>query len=219
MFRWIAIFAAAALAVGAAYGQSSAPQTQPTLPLDQGQMMGHMMNSPMNGGMMPMDPSMMPMMQMMGAGMMGPGMMGPEMMGPGMMGSGMMNQGMMGPTMCRGQMGAMGSASAPASYLEARLAFAKSELAIDGSQEDVWQAYATALRGQVQPTATRMAGMQQAMMGDAAFPARFDARVAMLEDQLSGLKSVREAAVGLYATLNDAQKHNADALLPMSLCM
>jgi hypothetical protein len=210
MFRWIAIIAAIILAVGAAYGQSSSPQVQPTLPPGQNQMMGWMMNSPMtNGGAMPMDPSMMPMMQMMGAGM----------MGPGMMTSGMMNQGMMSPMMCRGQMGAKGSAGAPTSYLEARLAFAKSELAIDGSQEAAWQGYAAALRGQVQPMAARMAGMQQVMMGDADFPARFDARVAMLEDQLSGLKAVRDAAVGLYSKLTDAQKHNADTLLPMSLCM
>jgi len=217
MFRWIAILAAIALAIGAAYGQSSSPsQVQPALPLGQNQMM---MGPMMNGGAMGMDPSMMPMMQMMGSGMTGPGMMGVGMMGTGMMGAGMMGQDMMGPMMCRAQMGMMGMAASAESYLEARLAFVKAELAIDQAQEAGWQKYATALRGGAKPMFARMSGMRHAMATELDFPVRFDARVSVLEGQLSSLKAVRDAAIGLYGQLNAGQKSKADTLLPMSLCI
>lgn len=211
MFRWIAIPAAIVLAIGAAYAQSSSPsQSQPTLPLGQGSMMGNHM---MGGGAMGMDPSMMPMMQMMGPGM------GHGMMGAGMMGQGTMGQEMAGPMMCRAQMGMMGMANSAGSYLEARLAFVKSELAIDQAQDSAWQSYAAALRGQAKPMMARMSGMRHAMTTEMDFPARFDARVTALEGQLSSLKTVRDAAVGLYGQLSADQKRKADALLPMSLCM
>ena len=227
MFRWIAIMAAIALGIGAAFAQSTSPsQVEPVPPLGQNQMMGSPM---MNGGMMGMDFNMMSMMQMMNSGMMGQGMMGQGMMNSGMMGPGMMNSGMMGPgmmgqdmmgpMMCRGQMGMMGAAGSGASYLEARLAFVKSELAIDQSQEADWQKYAAALRGQVKPMSARMSGMQHAMTTEMDFPARFDAHLAMLEGHLASLKAVRDAAVGLYGQLNAEQKHKADTLLLTSLCM
>lgn len=236
MVRWLAILGAAALAIGVAYGQSSQP-SQPALPLGQAPMMGPSM---MQGGGMGMGMGQMPMMQMMspdmmmgqgmmqqgmmnpammGPGMMGPGMMGPGMMGPGMVGSGMAGGDMTGPMMCRGQMGMMGMADSAPSYLEARLAFVKSELAIGAAQQAAWDKYAAALRAQVKPMAARMAAMRQAMADAADFPARFDARVSMLEGQLSSLKSVRDAAVALYGDLSAEQKRKADSLLPMSLCM
>jgi len=201
MFRWITILAALALAVGVAYGQSSSP-SQPTLPLGQTHPMGHMMND----GTMNVDPRMASMMEMMR--MMG----GSAMMDRGMMGS----QDMMG-SMCHGQMDPQ--AGAPASYLEARLAFAKSELAIGGAQEPAWQAYATALRSQVQPMSAHMTGMHQAMMGNATFPEQFEARVSFLENQVDGLKAVRDVAIKLYGQLDAVQKEKADRLLPLSACM
>lgn len=211
MVRWIAIAAAIALAAGTAYGQS-APQTQPMLPLGQGQTMGGHMNSPMMGGNAELQHGMMSMMQMMH--MMESGMMGPGTQDAGMM----MGQDMGGP-MCRGHMAMMhaaGMEGSPASHLEARLAFTKAELAITAAQDAGWQAYAAALRSQVQPAA--MATRHHAMMTGAAFPARFDARITMLEEQLTDLKAVRDAAVALYGSLDDGQKTKADALLPMSLC-
>jgi hypothetical protein len=114
-------------------------------------------------------------------------------------------------------MHAAGMAGSPASHLEARLAFTKSELAITAAQDAAWQAYAAALRSQAQPA--DMAAKHHAMMSDAAFPARFDARIAMLESRIAGLKAVREAAVALYGKLDDGQKKKADALLPMSFCL
>lgn len=207
MFRWIAVLAAVVLVVGVAYGQS-APQPQPTLPLGQGQTMGGHMNAPMMGGDADMGQGMMQMMQMMHtmeSGMMGPGMHDADMMGQGM---------------CRGQMVMMRAAGmdgAPASHLEARLAFAKAELAIASAQDGAWQAYASALRSQAQQAG--MPAMHRAMADNAAFPARFDARITTLEGRLAGMKAIREAAVALYDKLDDGQKKKADVLLPMSLCL
>ena len=200
MLRWIAITAAIALAAGVAFAQSST-QTQPALPLGSDQTMGHHMT---NGGAMGpsmMDPSTMPMMQMMEAGMMGPGMM---------------DSGMGGPMSCNAQSGMEG---APGSYLEGRLAFVKAELAIDQTQEANWQTFAEAVRDRAQPMFHGMHGMHNAATDGSAFPARIDTHIKMLDDRLSGLKAVRAAAVGLYDHLNPAQKQKADTLLPMSLCM
>ena len=209
MFRWIAIIAAVALAVGAAYAQSSS-QTQPTLPLGQNQMMHHM-NPPMMSGNDGMEPGVMWMMQMMR-------MMESGMMGPGMQNAGMMNDDMTGP-MCGRQIGMMGMTGSPASHLEARLAFARAELAITGEQDAAWQAYAAALRGQLKSMSTHMTDMQRANMRDAALPAKIDARIAMLEGQLARLKAVREPAVALYGELDHGQKRKADMLLLASRCM
>lgn len=213
MFRWIGILAAVALAVGVAYGQSS--QTQPTLPVGQSQMMGHMNSPMMNGGAWPMNAGVIQMMQMMASGLMAPGMQNAGM------GAGMMDPDMTGPT-CRGQMaamGMMGMSGSPASHLEARLAFARSELAVNDAQDAAWQAYATILRSQVRPIPAQMGEMQRVVARPADFAAMFDARITLLEGRLASLKAVREAAVELYGELNDEQKQKADTLLPMSLCM
>jgi hypothetical protein len=208
MLRWIAIVAAIALAAGAAFGQSSSPPSaQPTLPLGSGQTMGHHMTNGEAMGPSMMDPSTMPMMQMMR-------MM--HMMDAGMMGAGMMESGM--PMMCDAQPG-MTMAGAPGSYLEGRLAFVKAELAIDQTQEANWQEYAGAVRDRAQPMFSAMSGMHRAAADGSNFPSQFDARIEALEGQLSGLKAIRGAAVGLYDHLNPMQKRKADTLLPMSLCM
>jgi hypothetical protein len=209
MFRWIAIIAAVALAAGAAFGQSSSPPSaQPTLPLGSGQTMGHhMTNGEAVGPSSMMDPSMMPMMQMMR-------MM--HMMDAGMMGPGTMKSGM--PMICDVQPG-MTMAGAPGSYLEARLAFVKAELAIDQTQDADWQKYAGAVRDRAQPMISAMSGMHRAAADGSNFLGQFDARIESLEEQLSGLKAIRGAAVGLYDHLNQVQKRKADTLLPMSLCM
>ena len=212
MFRWFAVLATVVLAVSVAYGQSS-PQSQPTLPLGPGQTMGSPMHHPMMSGNVELEHGMMSMMQMM------------HMMESGMMGSGM-NEDMMGHEMggsvCRGQMAMMhaaGMEGSPASHLEARLAFVRTELAITAAQDAVWQEYATVLRDQARPMQADMTAKHDAMMGNATFPAKFDARIAMLEGRLASLKAVREAAATLYGKLDGGQKKKADDLLPMSLCL
>ncbi len=206
MFRWIAIIAAVALAAGAAFGQSSSPPSaQPALPLGSGQAPGHHVTNGETMGPSMMDPSMMPMMRMM------------QMMHT--MEAGMMASGMTGSSStCHAQPG-MAMAGAPSSHLAGRLAFVKAELAIDQAQEAGWQKYADAVQDRAQSIFSGMPGMHHAAMSGADFPAQFDARVQSMEAQLSGLKAIRNAAVGLYDGLNEEQKAKADTFLAMSLCI
>jgi hypothetical protein len=199
MFRWIAIMAAAALTTGVAFAQSSS-ETQPALPLGSGQTMGHHMTNGEAMGPSMMDPSAMPMMQMIQ-------MM--HMMEAGVMSPGMMDPGVAGPMSCNVQ---PGMAGAPGSYLEGRLAFVRAELAIDQTQEANWETFAKAVRDRAQPMFQGMHGMHNAATDGVSFPGRLDARIKFLDDRLTGLKAIRGAAVGLYDRLNPAQKQKADTL-------
>jgi hypothetical protein len=160
-----------------------------------------------------------PETEMMGPGM-GPGMMGQEMMGPGMMGQGMGRGGMMG--MMGGgcpMMGMMMGRNGPASaFAEGRTAFIKAELAITDAQKSVWDAYATALRKNLESMQT----MHKTMMG-ATRPTspvgRLDLHIFTMESRLQSLKEVKPALAVLYAALSEDQKKKADDLLTGMGCM
>ena len=128
-----------------------------------------------------------------------------EMMGPGM-GPGMMGQEMMGRN---------GPASA---FAEGRTAFIKAELAITDAQKSVWDAYATALRKNLESMQT----MHNTMMS-ASSPAtpveRLDLHISAMESRLQSLKEVKPALSALYAALSDDQKKKADDLLTGMGCM
>ena len=138
--------------------------------------------------------------QRMGPGMMEPGpIMGPG--GPGMMGCPM-----------------MGRDSATASFAEGRIAFLKAELAITDAQKDAWEAYAAALKRNLES----MQGMGQAMhaMADAKTPVeRLDARIGMMDTRLAALKELKPALQGLYGALSAEQKKKADEVLTGMGCM
>jgi hypothetical protein len=167
---------------------------------------------------------------MMNPGMMNPGMMNPGMMGPGMMGQDMTGPGMMMPGMGRGgMMGMMGGGcpmmgmmmardGAAPSFAEGRIAFIKAELAITDAQSSVWEAYAAALRKNLDS----MQSMHKAMMG-AAQPAnpvqRLDTHISAMEARLQSLKDVKPALAGLYAALSEDQKKKADDVLGMGCMM
>lgn len=162
----------------------------------------------------PDDKSVAPGMGMMRHGMTGPGMMGPGMMDRGGM-MGMMGGGcpMMGPMM--GMM--RGDGDTPA-YAEGRIAFLKAELAITDAQQSVWNAYATALRMNLEG----MQGMHKTMMGmmQAATPVeRLDRHIAAMNARLQSLKDIKPALDGLYSALSDEQKKKADTLLTGMGCM
>jgi len=150
-----------------------------------------------------------------GMGMMDGGMMGPGMMGRGMMGRGGM-MGMMGggcPMM--GMMEQDGGASA---FVEGRIGFIKAELAVTDAQKAVWDAYAAALRKNLES----MQQMHKTMMGDArpANPVeRLDLHVTTMESRLQSLKEVKPALAALYAALSDDQKKKADGVLTGMGCM
>jgi hypothetical protein len=144
----------------------------------------------------------------------GMGMMGGGMMGHGMGRSGM--AGMMGggcPMM--GMMGRNGDAS---TFAEGRIAFIKAELAITEAQRDVWEAYATVLRKNLE-------SMQQmrATMMEATPPAspveRLDLHISTMESRLQALKGVKPALAALYATLSEGQKKSAEGVLTGMGCM
>ena len=141
---------------------------------------------------------------------------GMGMMGGGMMGHGMGRSGMMGggcPMM--GMMGRNGDAS---TFAEGRIAFIKAELAITEAQKDVWEAYATALRKNLE-------SMQQmrATMMETTLPAspveRLDLHVSTMESRLQVLKEVKPALAALYATLSEDQKKSAEGVLTGMGCM
>ena len=152
-------------------------------------------------------------------GMMGPGTMDPGMMGQGMMGQGMGRGGMMG--MMGGgcpMMGMMGRDGAAPSFAEGRIAFIKAELAITDAQNGVWDAYAAALRKNLES----MQSMRKTMMS-ATQPAspveRLDLHISTMESRLQSLKEVKPALAALYAALSEDQKKKADDLLTGMGCM
>jgi hypothetical protein len=139
--------------------------------------------------------------RMPGQGMMGPGMQGEMMMCPGMMNMPMM-QGMRSGMMMGG----------PGQHIEGRIAFLKTELGIRPEQEQVWNAYADALR----EAATSMQSMHDQMMSDgmpATLPERMQWHDQMMSSRLEALKALRAAAVPLYNALSPEQKQTADALM------
>jgi len=125
-----------------------------------------------------------------GMGMHGPGgygygmgMHGPGGYGPGM---GMQGQGFGGP-------GAMG----------ARLDTLKSELKLTAKQTKAWDAFETAVNGQVQAMVATHAAMHTA----AQTP---DTHIAFMEQRLEGMKAVQKARTDLYNVLTPEQKAIAD---------
>ena len=142
------------------------------------------------------------------------------MMGPGMMGQGMGRGGMMG--MMGGGCPMMGMMDGPewprTAFAEGRIAFIKAELAITDAQKSVWDAYATALRKNLESMQT----MHNTMMS-ASSPVdpveRLDLHISAMEFRLQSLKEVKPALSALYAALSDDQKKKADDLLTGMGCM
>jgi hypothetical protein len=133
----------------------------------------------------------------MGGGMMGPGMMG-MMRGGGMM------EGcpMMGGT----------------AHSEGRIAFLKAELAVTDLQKGAWEAYAAAIKKNLEG----MQGMRPAMMKvmKAKSPVeRLDAHIGTMESRLGALKELKPALTNLYGALSEEQKKKADELLTGMGCM
>lgn len=144
------------------------------------------------------------------------GMMG----GQGMMGGygwGMpMGRGM-GMMMGMGNCPMWGDSGTPA-FADGRIAFLKAELAITDAQNSAWDAYANALKKNLES----MQGMHQTMLKawQATSPVeRLDAHITAMEGRLAALKEVKAPLEALYAALNDEQKKKADDLLTGMGCM
>jgi hypothetical protein len=103
-------------------------------------------------------------------------------------------------------------------FTEGRIAFLRAELGITDGQKNAWDAYADAIKSNLQS----MQGMWQTMktVFDAKTPVeRLDAHVGAMESRLAALKAVKPALANLYATLTDEQKKKADELLTGVGCM
>lgn len=152
---------------------------------------------------------------------MGPGMgMGHGMMGAGK-GGGMMGRGGMMGMMGRGcpMMGMMmGRGGEMPMYREGRVAFLKAELAISDAQEKAWDAYAEALKTNMQSMHEMRKTMMAARAGKTPVE-RLDARVSAMESRVKSLKEIKPALSALYDSLSDDQKKKADALLTGMGCM
>ncbi len=89
-------------------------------------------------------------------------------------------------------------------------------LGITDAQEDVWNAYANAIRS----SAGSMQQMHDALMpGDwpTSFHDRMERREQMMTARLETLRTVREAAVPLYEGLDEEQKRVADSIMGMGM--
>lgn len=149
----------------------------------------------------------------------GPGMMSPGH-GPGMMyGPGYGRRGFgYGPSM----MGGCPMWDAPdgqmSSFADGRIAFLKAELNITDAQKTPWDAYAEALKSNLQSMQGMWQSMRVVLEGDTPVE-RLDAHITTMESRVSALKAVKPALSNLYAALNADQRKKANELLTGIGCM
>lgn len=141
----------------------------------------------------------------------------------GMMGHMMMDHGSMGmmggcPMFGMGMMHNQGGMATR--YLDSRITYLKSELAITEAQTAAWNAYVAAVRANY----ASMSMMHQQMMGwmgqsSAGATQMLDWHIAAMESRLAAMKALKPATEALYAVLSHDQKQKADYLLPRTGCM
>ncbi|MBY0338846.1 MAG: Spy/CpxP family protein refolding chaperone, partial [Acetobacteraceae bacterium] len=130
--------------------------------------------------------------------------------GPGMMMGGEMGRMM---PMMPGMHGRMHAAAQPFRRIEGQLAFFRAELRLTDAQAPQWDAFAAAVRREVerlrpaQPTAPGMPG------APVPAPQQIERRVAALSAQLEALRGIAAAAGPLYAALTEEQRRTADELM------
>ncbi len=150
------------------------------------------------------------------------------MTGPGSNSGMMMRDGMPGPGGMMGMMNMMGMMSGcpmmssqdgqTSTFAAGRIAFLKAELTITDAQKDVWDAYAEAIKRNLQS----MQSMRQMMktVFEARTPVeRLDAHINAMESRLTALKNIKPALEKLYSGLTDDQKKKADEILTGMGCM
>jgi hypothetical protein len=156
----------------------------------------------------------------------GPGMMGPGMMrdgkGPGWgMGWGMGHGGMqrgMGYGMMGGGCPMFGGGDG-GTYADGRLAFLRAELGITDAQKTAWDAYAAALRKNLENMQAMHATMRQSMEQEKSPVERLDTHVTTMEARLAALKEMKPALATLYGAMTDDQKKKAADILTGMGCM
>lgn len=129
-------------------------------------------------------------------------------------GMGMMRGGMMGgcPMMGGRMAGNMGM------HADGRIAFLKAELAITDAQKDAFDAYAAAVRKNLDQMKSRHEAMMK-VKGDGTAPERLDRHIGAMESRVASLKEMKEPLGKLYAALSGEQQKKADDLLMGMGCM
>ncbi len=90
----------------------------------------------------------------------------------------------------------------------------KSWLGITDAQQGVWDAYVSAMKGNVQGLQGREA-MMTGLSGKSTVE-QLDAQVTAAENRLKALKNVKPALTALYTALSADQKKKADQVLGMA---
>jgi hypothetical protein len=114
-------------------------------------------------------------------------------------------------------MGMMAGTDASA-FTEGRIAFLKAELGITDPQKSAWEAYAAALKKNLEGMQATRQTMMKVMQATSPVE-RVDARISMMESRLSTLKEIKPVLAILYNGLSDDQKKKADQLLIGMGCM
>jgi len=99
-----------------------------------------------------------------------------------------------------------------AAHAEGRLAFLKTELAITDQQKEAWEAYAAAIKKNLQGMQATRETMMKTMQAKSPVE-RLDAHIAAMDARVAALKELKPALIALYAALSDEQKKKADELL------
>jgi len=128
--------------------------------------------------------------------------------------------------MGRGMMGMMGNCPMmgmsmggdTSTFADGRVAFLKAELAITDAQKAVWDAYAAALKKNLQGMQAMRETMMKVMVAKTPTE-RLDAHIAAMDGRLASLKDVKPALADLYKALSDDQKKKADEILTQMGCM
>jgi hypothetical protein len=138
------------------------------------------------------------------------------MMGGNMMGM-MRDMPMANMMRMMGMMGRGPAAMGTIDRVEGRIAFLRTELKITDAQGSVWNAFADALRtnakklGEVR--ASMMSQMNPGQQVAPTLPERFDVQERWLTARLEGIRAIKSAFTGLYATFSDDQKKTASEIL------
>jgi len=197
-------------------GHHPGGETAPASPAPQAQLDGPAPMQKEGMGMMGgKDMPMMKMMQEMHAKMMGGGMATPDAQWHMMRGVGPMSGLMAGNC---SMMGGMMRGEDMPSFAEGRIAFLKAELAITDAQKDLWDAYAGALRANLQSMHDMRTSMKTPMT-DMTPVQRLEAHITAMEDRVRALKEIKPSLAALYAALSAGQKKAADELLTSMGCM
>jgi hypothetical protein len=105
-----------------------------------------------------------------------------------------------------------------AAYSEGRIAFLKAELAITDEQKATWDAYAAAIKMNLE-NMQAMRGTMMTVMQAQSPVEQLDAHIAAMEARLSALREIKPALSALYGRLSEEQRKKANELLTGMGCM